>query len=457
VQRAASPQRRRRSRSLGAALLLVAATILAPPPPAARGDDPVLVEPFESEEWHDTWIDWRTADDANTDIVPGYHGNGLAVTIPPNQRRGTGPHFRLPDGVEEAWFRYHLRLDSWNAITSGKLPGFAGAPNSTAKGCLPSTPEQPGWSARLQFDPVGSDGAAPGQVPLGYYVYHVDQPGSCGETMLWDAAAHLDQHRWYCIEGHVRLNQPGVADGLLESWVDGVPAFSQDGLQFRRAEEGWLAVRTFWLDIYFGGSTIPNDRNLNLRIDDLELSTTGRIGCLTRFTDDDADPHEDAIEWMFNAGYLYGCGGDLYCPDRTLTRAEVIAVLDRVLQPPAASGDAFDDDNGHWAEGAINRLAPLGIVLGCGATTVCPDEPVTRGQLAAFLTRTFGFPAADRDVFVDDEGSIFEPAIDAIGAAGITRGCDDDHTHYCPRRSLPRDQAATLLARSVQWWQATTP
>jgi hypothetical protein len=450
VQRDASPRRRRRGRSFGAVLVLVLAAVLAPQAHQARSDEPLLVEPFESEAWHDGWIDWRTADDNNTDIVPGYHGNGLSVTIPPNQRRGTGPHFRLPDGVEEAWFRYHLRLDSWDAITSGKLPGFAGAPSSTAKGCFPSTPEQPGWSARMQFDPVGSDGSDPGQVPLGYYVYHVDQPGDCGETMLWSTGAHLDQDRWYCIEGHVRLNQPGAGDGLLEAWVDGHHVFARDDIQFRRADEAWLAVRTFWLDVYFGGSTVPNDRTLRLRIDDLEVSTDGRIGCLTRFTDDDENPHENDIEWLFDAGYVYGCGGDLYCPDRTLSRAEVIAVLDRILQPPAATADAFSDDDGHWAEAAINRLAPLGIVLGCGEDMVCPDEPVTRGQLAAFLARAFAFPAGN-NAFVDDDGSIFEPAIDALSAAGITRGCTADHTRYCPRRSVPRDEAATLLARAAQW------
>jgi hypothetical protein len=308
----------------------------------------------------------------------------------------------------------------------------------------------------MQFDPVGDDGAEADQVPLGYYVYHLDQPGDCGETMLWDTGAHLDQGRWYCIEGHIRLNEPGSADGLLEARVDGGRVFSRDGIAFRRADEDWLAVRTFWLDVYFGGSTVPNDRALTLRIDDLEVSTDGRIGCLTRFTDDDDDPHEDAIEWLFDAGYVYGCGGDLYCPDRTLSRAEVIAILDRILQPPAVTADAFSDDDGHWAEAAINRLAPLGIVRGCGEDTVCPDEPVTRGQVAAFLTRAFAFPEGG-DAFIDDDGSLFEPAIDALAAAGITRCCTDDHSRYCPRRSVPRDEAATLLARAVQGWEAAAP
>ncbi len=434
-------------------ILLTGMLVLSTP---ATGQEPVLVEPFESDEWHDTWIDWRAADEANAVISEGYHGNGLAVTIPPNQRRGTGPHYRLPEETNEAWFRYHIRLDSWDAITGGKLPGFAGAPNRTAKGCLPSTPEEPGWSARMQFAAAGTEGAEPGEVPLGYYVYHLDQAGLCGDTMLWNTRGILEQERWYCIEGHIRLNDPGEANGLLEGWVDGRLAFSRDGLQFRRAEEGWLTVRTFWLNVYFGGSTISNDQSLGLRIDDLELSTTGPIGCLTRFTDDDESPHEPDIEWMFNAGYIYGCGGDLYCPDRSLSRAETLAILDRVLQPLPATQDAFTDDDGHWAEDAINRLAPLGIVHGCGEDTVCPDEPVTRGQLAAFLMRAFDLPASQVDAFVDDDGIIFESDINAIAAAGVTLGCNDDHTLYCPRRSVSRNEAATLLARSIRLWMATS-
>lgn len=412
-------------------------------------------EQFEVEEWHDDWIDWRYDDDRNTRITSGYQENGLEVNIPPNERRGTGPFWKLPEDVEEAWFRYRIRLDDFYPITSGKLPGFAAMPNFTARGCNPSTEAYPGWSARMLFEPSGFGDLEDGQIQVGYYTYHLGQAGTCGDFMLWDNGGVLGQDHWYCIEGRVQLNTPGSSDGVLEGWVDNELAFRQDGLAFRREAEDWLDVRTFWLNVYFGGSTIPNDRDLTMRIDDLAVSDTGRLGCPNRFRDDDGNQHEANIEWMFQREYIYGCDTELYCPADKLSRAATAALLDRILDPPATSVDFFTDDEGHWAEDTMNRLAAVGILRGCGPGLACPTEPVTRGQFAALLKRTFDIPASATDFFIDDETSIFEGDINSIAAIGITRGCEDTDDRYCPTHAVLRDQAATLLARTVQWWESS--
>jgi len=434
----------------------VAGTAQAPTTTTTTTEPPPTLphsEQFEGEEWHEEWVDWRLADDRNTSMTRGYRGSGLRVNIPPNERRGTGPFWKLPDEVEEAWFRYRIRLDNFEPITSGKLPGFAGMPNFTARGCNPSTETYPGWSARMLFTPAGSDGIGADEIRLGYYTYHLDQPGDCGEFMLWDDDALLGQDHWYCIEGRVAMNTPGSADGVLEGWVDNEPAFTQNGLRFRRAAEDWLDVRTFWLNVYFGGSTIPNDRNLTLRIDDLVISETGRVGCPDRFRDDDGNQHESDIEWMFQQELVYGCGLDFYCPHDRLSRAETAALLERIINPPAVSIDYFTDDEGHWAEGALNRLAGAGVLRGCGDALACPNDPVTRGQFAALLTRALDIPSSGDDFFVDDNGALFERDINSIAAIGITRGCHDTNDHYCPDEAVFRDQAATLLTRAVRWWQ----
>jgi len=439
-------------------LVLILVTLLGPVGVSAQEEEPPpelpFLEQFEEEGWHDTWIDWRFQDDKNTSIVRGYQTNGLEVNIPPNERRGTGPFWRFPEEIDEAWFRYRIRLDDFEPITSGKLPGLAGMPNFTARGCNPPTETYPGWSARMLFEPAGFGGVAPVQVPIGYYVYHLDQPGICGEFMLWDDSGVLNQDWWYCIEGHVKLNTPGQADGVIEGWVDDDPAFSRDGLRFRREAEDWLDIRTFWLNVYFGGATTRNDRDLTLRIDDLAISAAGRVGCPNRFTDDDGNQHETDIEWLFQHEYTYGCELKLYCPELALTRAETAALLDRILRPPAATTDFFTDDDGHWGEGAMNRLAAIGVIRGCGPASSCADDAVTRGEFAAFLTRALKIPPSDVDKFIDDELSIFEADINAIAAAGVTRGCHDTTDPYCPQEPVFRDQAATLLARAVRWWQS---
>jgi hypothetical protein len=61
--------------------------------------------------------------------------------------------------------------------------------------------------------------------------------------------------------------------------------------------------------------------------------------------------------------------------------------------PPTADGIAFDDvpDN-YWAAVWIKQLAADGITGGCGAGIYCPENPVTRAQMAVFIVKTFGLP-----------------------------------------------------------------
>jgi hypothetical protein len=66
------------------------------------------------------------------------------------------------------------------------------------------------------------------------------------------------------------------------------------------------------------------------------------------------------------------------------------AFLARALSLPPAGRDHFADDDGSTFEGDINRLAEAGITTGCGDGRFCPDRPVDRGQMAAFLRRAIG-------------------------------------------------------------------
>ena len=64
--------------------------------------------------------------------------------------------------------------------------------------------------------------------------------------------------------------------------------------------------------------------------------------------------------------------------------------LTRALLLPPSTTNRFADDDGHWAESAIDALAAAGITSGCSAERFCPDELVTRAQMASFLRRALG-------------------------------------------------------------------
>jgi hypothetical protein len=107
------------------------------------------------------------------------------------------------------------------------------------------------------------------------------------------------------------------------------------------------------------------------------------------FSDDDGTTHEADINRIAEAGITSGCGGDNYCPDRNVTRAEMATFLVRALTLPPTGTDFFTDDETSTHEANINALALSGITSGCGPALYCPGSAVTREQMAAFLHRAF--------------------------------------------------------------------
>ncbi|MCY4494934.1 MAG: S-layer homology domain-containing protein, partial [Acidimicrobiaceae bacterium] len=80
----------------------------------------------------------------------------------------------------------------------------------------------------------------------------------------------------------------------------------------------------------------------------------------------------------------------------------------------------------------------------------CPDRPVTRAQMASFLTRALDLPAAAAAGFTDvDPTGTHAADIDALFAAEITTGCGTDPLRYCPDRPVTRAQMASFLIRAL--------
>ena len=104
------------------------------------------------------------------------------------------------------------------------------------------------------------------------------------------------------------------------------------------------------------------------------------------FIDDDGSPHEPNIEALVVAGITNGCADARFCPSDPVDRGQMAAFLDRALELPDAPPAPFTDTAGSFTR-EIDRLYAAGITTGCGPTTYCPDDVVTRAQMAAFLDR----------------------------------------------------------------------
>jgi hypothetical protein len=164
------------------------------------------------------------------------------------------------------------------------------------------------------------------------------------------------------------------------------------------------------------------------------------------FADDDGNPFEADIEWLAAEGITLGCAIELFCPKAPVTRGQMASFLVRSLDLPASATDAFTDDAASSHQADINALAEAGITTGCGPGVFCPEESVTRQQMASFLTRALDLPVSTINFFFDDAGSIHEDDINALASRGITLGCAPGL--FCPTAEVLREQMAAFLHRA---------
>lgn len=429
---------------------------------AAEGDRYVTnVYQDEPAGWNDPWLDSTVGPRNDLSTTDGHVGSAVRVTIDEGEHFGAAMRWRFADSgfaePEQLWFRYYMRFPiGFPNSGKGKLPGPAGLYSSSGRGNEPSTAASPGWSARMLFSPTYDDRDGD-HTRVGYYLYHLDQSANHGDLLLWDEeVATLEHGRWYCIEGHVAMNTPGAADGLLAGFVDGMEAFSRDGVRYRREGEPSVRIDSFWFDVYFGGSN-PAPARHQIDFDSLSFGQD-RLGCDDSaergfnggFFDDEGSVHEGAIEELLAAGVTDGCNanGDAFCPNDGITRGEMAKLLFRALALPASDADRFVDDAGSPFESAINALAAAGITSGCGEATYCPNRVMSRAEVAAFISRALRLPATPVDHFVDDDESRFQEDINALAEAGLTSGCRDGM--FCPNAVANRSAAASFVVRAMR-------
>jgi hypothetical protein len=167
--------------------------------------------------------------------------------------------------------------------------------------------------------------------------------------------------------------------------------------------------------------------------------------------------YEQDITWLAGERITLGCNppvNDLYCPDQPVTREQMATFLVRALDLPAASDAPFNDTAGSVHAADINALAAAGITRGCNPPDndrYCPTTAVNRGEMAAFLVRALELTNdGGGNSFVDDDGSIFEMDIAKLAASGITLGCNPpDNDRYCPTNTVTRSQMAAFLHRGL--------
>jgi hypothetical protein len=174
-----------------------------------------------------------------------------------------------------------------------------------------------------------------------------------------------------------------------------------------------------------------------------------------------ADPLYSFIGKLSARGITQGCGGGNYCPNAPVTRAQMAVFIERAARGGSFVPPAAQCVNGHTANFTdvpcpnlfadfIEQLRADEITLGCGMGVYCPNDAVTRAQMAIFIERALGNftpPLALAQRFADvPPGHVAFPFVADMAARAITLGCGGNL--YCPNDAVTRGQMAAFLVRA---------
>ncbi|WNR45839.1 N-acetylmuramoyl-L-alanine amidase [Paenibacillus roseipurpureus] len=176
-----------------------------------------------------------------------------------------------------------------------------------------------------------------------------------------------------------------------------------------------------------------------------------------------------AVLRMKNKGIIEGIGNN-YEPDRALTRAEFLTLMDRVFTfsklPTVCeakssvtssvygcnAGTSYSDlPASHWASAVFAKASKLNLLQGYEDGTIRPNRAITRGEVADLFNRLLqmtsaGAPAVYQPYFDDVPKSLWSAlAITNLKEKGIINGVTD--TSFKPNQTMTRAEIAALLDR----------
>ena len=104
-----------------------------------------------------------------------------------------------------------------------------------------------------------------------------------------------------------------------------------------------------------------------------------------------------AVATMAKLKIITGYPDGTFQPDAPVTRAEFAAIAARFDEKSARTTASFRDIYGHWAERYISRSAELGWIRGYTDNTFRPDQSITRAEAMALINRVLNRNPESKD------------------------------------------------------------
>ena len=160
----------------------------------------------------------------------------------------------------------------------------------------------------------------------------------------------------------------------------------------------------------------------------------------------------DEIHYLVDKEIIAGYADGTFKSSQSVTRAQAATMIGRALglDGTKVKTEFPDVASDSVASGYIQEAAKKGIIQGFADGNFRPNAVVTRGQLAIFLTRAFGLTESSSVTFSDvSSSSAAYPYIGYLVAANITLGYDDGT--FRPNSAVTRGQFAAFMTRTLRY------
>ena len=169
---------------------------------------------------------------------------------------------------------------------------------------------------------------------------------------------------------------------------------------------GWLNTEDHlaYLNGYGGGLFGPDDHMTRAQAAQMfyNLLLDQEVSAAVRFTDVPADAwYARAVETLASLGMVEGVGGGKFAPERTITRAEFTVMAMHFARLPEGGENPFSDvTSSDWFYDQVVGAVQYGWITGYTDGTFRPEATITRAEVTAITNRLLDW-AADED-YVDD-------------------------------------------------------
>lgn len=119
-----------------------------------------------------------------------------------------------------------------------------------------------------------------------------------------------------------------------------------------------------------------------------------------------------------------------------------------------------DIKDNHWAKPAIDFAAARGLVIGVGENKYNPSGTLTRAQLIQMIQNVLNLPVASKDLAsygdVESKSWFYGPIMSAK-SAGLLKGIKLDGDKFMPNQPITREEMALILANTASYKKASIP